>query len=127
MLRTRKPEPATSAVTVSKKVVTLSNQTARMAPFDALRHPWERLSCPYCARTFECVSKATFAHTRQRSRHLPRLHWRSSQNFFFASDISVRVDIYVASATDRVRSPIPVMDHETILVVLAYVEVKSRL
>jgi len=45
-------EPATSAVTVSVKLVTLSNQTARMAPFDALRHPWERLLCPYCARSF---------------------------------------------------------------------------
>ena len=45
-------EPATSAVTVSVKLVTLSNQTARMAPFDALRHPWERLLCPYCARDF---------------------------------------------------------------------------
>ena len=43
-------EPATSAVTVSVKLVTLSNQTARMAPFDALRHPWECLLCPYCAR-----------------------------------------------------------------------------
>ena len=46
-------EPATSAVTVSVKLVTLSNQTARMAPFDALRYPWECLLCPYCAHALK--------------------------------------------------------------------------
>jgi hypothetical protein len=38
---------------VSVKLVTLSNQTARMAPFDALRHPWECLLCPYCAHALK--------------------------------------------------------------------------
>jgi len=42
-------EPATSAVTVSVKTVTLGIQTARMARFGALKNPGERLLCPYCA------------------------------------------------------------------------------
>ena len=43
-------EPATSAVTAERKLVTYWNQGERMAPFSALRNPWKPLVCPYRAR-----------------------------------------------------------------------------
>jgi len=67
---------ATLAVTVSRKRVTRRNQTARMALSGALRNPWERLLCPYCAFDFEAFLGATSAHTRQRSDlHRPLLNF----------------------------------------------------
>ena len=43
-------EPATSAVTAERKLVSYWNQGERMAPFSALRNPWWPLVCPYRAQ-----------------------------------------------------------------------------
>jgi hypothetical protein len=40
-------EPATSAVTAKRKVVTYRKQASRMASFGAVRNDWEPLSNPY--------------------------------------------------------------------------------